>query len=212
MAMIPLVTMLSALPLIAGLPQDVSDSPSFCHGLDCPKFRVVEKTDEYELRSYEAGAWVSTEQEGYGYEEAVRKGFWKLFSYIGGSNEAKEKIAMTAPVRTKISAGAGPFCKDHFKISFFVPFKYQPAPPSPTDSTVFVDPTDAFDVYVSSFSGWNTVQTITEHAMELYHVLKADDIEAEQGYFYSVGYDSPFRLLDRHNEVWIVKTPDDTIV
>lgn len=77
----------------------------------------------------------------------------------------------------------------------------QPDPPAPSDSDVFVDPADEFQVYVSSFSGWNTVKSVTEHAEELYHVLGADDVDVEQGYFFSVGYDSPFRLLDRHNEV-----------
>lgn len=52
----------------------------------------------------------------------------KLFKYIGGQNADGEKIAMTAPVRTKIAAGDGPFCKDHFTISFFVPFKFQARP------------------------------------------------------------------------------------
>ena len=35
------------------------------------------------------------------------------------------KIEMTAPVRVLLEAGEGPFCKDHFKISFFVPFVLQ---------------------------------------------------------------------------------------
>ena len=42
---------------------------------------------------------------------------------------------------------------------------------------------------------------MSEHAAELYHVLTEQAVEVETEYFYSVGYDSPFRLLDRHNEV-----------
>lgn len=44
-----------ALPLVAGMMQSSTERPSFCHGLDCPKFSVLEKTDDYELRAYEAG-------------------------------------------------------------------------------------------------------------------------------------------------------------
>lgn len=55
MVALPTITLLSVVPLVAGLMQTMSDSPSFCHGLDCPAFSVVEKTDDYELRSYEAG-------------------------------------------------------------------------------------------------------------------------------------------------------------
>lgn len=49
----------------------------------------------------------------------------KLFKYIGGNNDDEQKIAMTTPVRTKIAAGDGPFCKDKYVISFFVPYKFQ---------------------------------------------------------------------------------------
>jgi hypothetical protein len=49
----------------------------------------------------------------------------RLFKYIGGENEEGEKVPMTAPVRTRITAAAGPFCKSAFKVSFFVPFAHQ---------------------------------------------------------------------------------------
>lgn len=52
-------------------------------------------------------------------------GLQKLFQYIGGENDAKQKIAMTAPVRVSVSPGAGPFCEDNFSISFFVPYEFQ---------------------------------------------------------------------------------------
>jgi hypothetical protein len=49
----------------------------------------------------------------------------RLFDYIGGANDASAKIPMTAPVATKITPSAGPFCKSNFTVSFFVPFDYQ---------------------------------------------------------------------------------------
>lgn len=77
----------------------------------------------------------------------------------------------------------------------------QANPPKPSDPDVYVEHIDAFEAYVSSYSGWNSVKSITEHASELYHVLGERGEDVESGYFYSLGYDSPFRLLDRHNEV-----------
>lgn len=77
----------------------------------------------------------------------------------------------------------------------------QSNPPKPSNPDVYVEHLDAFEAFVGSFSGWNTVKSITEHASELYHVLGENGEEADSEFFYSVGYDSPFRLLDRHNEV-----------
>lgn len=49
----------------------------------------------------------------------------RLFEYISGTNEEEVKVDMTAPVRVMLEAGQGPFCKDHFKMSFFVPLALQ---------------------------------------------------------------------------------------
>lgn len=77
----------------------------------------------------------------------------------------------------------------------------QANPPEPSNPDVNVEHVDAFEAFVGAFPGWNSVKSITEHASELYHVLGEKGEEVESDFFYSVGYDSPFRLLDRHNEV-----------
>lgn len=55
----------------------------------------------------------------------------KLFKYIGGNNEEKEKIAMTCPVRVLVHPSEGPFCESNFTISFFVPLAFQVRPGTP---------------------------------------------------------------------------------
>jgi hypothetical protein len=44
---------------------------------------------------------------------------------LAGGNEHGWKIEMTAPVRVLLFPGAGPFCRDMFTVSFFLPFDYQ---------------------------------------------------------------------------------------
>lgn len=41
-------------PSDLGLPA-VNDAPDFCHGLECPPFKLLKNTSQYQLREYEGG-------------------------------------------------------------------------------------------------------------------------------------------------------------
>ena len=41
-------------PSDLGLPF-LSDAPDFCHGLECPPFKLLKNTSQYQLREYEGG-------------------------------------------------------------------------------------------------------------------------------------------------------------
>ena len=41
-------------PSDLGLPV-VNDAPDFCHGLECPPFKLLKNTSQYQLREYEGG-------------------------------------------------------------------------------------------------------------------------------------------------------------
>jgi hypothetical protein len=49
----------------------------------------------------------------------------RLFKYIDGGNEDEVKIPMTSPVLVDVEPSCGPFCKNNFTVSFFVPFDFQ---------------------------------------------------------------------------------------
>merc|ERR1712121_116511 len=96
--------------------------PAYCNGLDCPVFEVFENATEYELRRYSAAMWVSTQYTAMTPDEAdemARVAFNRLFEYISGQNENKEKINMTAPVVIEVTPGAGPNCVSTFVMSFY---------------------------------------------------------------------------------------------
>lgn len=177
--------------------------PWYCHGIDCPEFELVNTTNEYEERHYKEAKWASTEVKSLFYTTAVTTGFKRLFDYISGSNEDAVKINMTAPVRVHVSAGEGPFCKSSFKVSFFVPFDHQDEPPTPTNADVFIENIPAATYYVTSFGGFVLEPLLVSKANAFFEKLKADDLDVEVGPFFSAGYDPPFRLTNRHNEIWV---------
>ena len=186
-----------------------SSKPAFCHDLDCPRFSVeASSTKKYEVRKYEAGAvWAKTLVTGFSdYDSAVNVGFMKLFHYISGENKENEKVPMAAPVRVTITPGQGPTCSSNFTVAFFVPFAFEKNPATPLDDTITIERDEAFEVYVKSFGGRAKGDDILQQAGELVQALKDDGIHVDsQSSFASAGYDSPFRLLDRHNEVWVHK-------
>ncbi|KAI7844370.1 hypothetical protein COHA_002168 [Chlorella ohadii] len=179
--------------------------PWFCHNLQCPRFTVVNATDDYEVRYYEAGAWASTDVEAYAFALAANTGFRRLFGYIDGQNEEAVKIPMTAPVRTKISAAAGPFCKNQFTVSFFLPYRLHRHAPKPNNPDVYIQPSPAFTAFVAAKGGYVMDDwQITGMAKGLADRLDEAGIPYDTDSFFFAGYDPPFRLTGRHQEVWLV--------
>jgi len=179
--------------------------PSFCRSNDCPKFTILNTTEDFEVRKYEASRWASTTvQNLHDLNAAMSAGFRKLFSYITGNNERGQKIAMTCPVRTKIVPGSGPYCEDTFTISFMVPFAVETAP-KPKDPAVFLEEDPESVQYVSHFGGYasndewlNCLHTLTKN-------LESSGLDYKKDHYYTAGYDSPFQFWNRHNECWLTQ-------
>ncbi|XP_074008551.1 heme-binding protein 2 [Numenius arquata] len=169
--------------------------------LQSPRWSSAETmAKDYELRQYETAKWVSTVIRGETQKEAMRQGFWKLFHYIQGKNEKEMKIDMTVPVTCLVKSGG-----TDFKISFFVPFEHQDSPPQPTDSDVFVEERKAAAIFVRSFGGFASPEKYAEEAEALARILRNRGQPFHEDFFYTAGYDSPFKLFNRHNEVWYFK-------
>lgn len=77
----------------------------------------------------------------------------------------------------------------------------QSKPPAPSNEAVFLSEAPAFTAYVASYSGWNSEKRFTQVAAELFEELKASGVSVREDMYYTAGYDSPFRLVNRHNEV-----------
>ncbi|PSC76979.1 heme-binding 2-like [Micractinium conductrix] len=153
--------------------------------------------------------WVSTDVQSHAFSKAVRTGFKRLFEYIDGANNEAVKIPMTAPVRTTVGAAAGPFRQNNFTVSFFVPFSFQKnGAPKPNNPDVYLEEeAGSFTAYVAQKGGY-VLDDWSVHKMVkgLTQALKADGKEVDAETFVTAGYDPPFRIAGRHNEVWLMAT------
>lgn len=201
MKLVAILPLCFSLSLAASL---AMDEPSFCHNLDCPKYTLVDKKDGYEVRKYDSSKWVGTTISSLNYTFAVSQGFERLFQYISGANSAKEKIPMAAPVATKIVPGQGPACATNFTVLFFTPFAFQTNTPIPTDPRLALVDLPAITAYVTSFGGWEGDKELEEHASALANKLVEDNVAYVKDFYFTAGYDPPYRIIGRHNEVWFL--------
>jgi len=191
--------------LFEGSNDDVTDHKDHCHGLDCPVYKVLNKTDDYELRMYEKSRWVATRKTGLDYKKASSANFMKLFAYISGANEKKVKIPMTAPVITHVTVTQGPFCASDFLTHFFVPPQFQKDTPNPTDKDVEIIDYPVTYVYVRSYGGFNNIDKVQQNGAKLAEALTNAKLSFDGEQLMTAGYDSPFRLFGRHNEIMVFK-------
>lgn len=188
------------------------NSPSFCQGLECPYFNNTsnETIDgrNVEYRYYPSQLWISTTVVGTDFNEATSTGFQRCFDYISGENANSTKVPMTAPVTVYVTPGAGPYCTTNFTVSFYVPYDYQvgtgASPPQPTESDVFVNQLPDMKVAVLAFGGFGNQDVVTAKAAELSELLNQEGISYDKNHWWFAGYDSPFQVTDRHNEVWFL--------
>jgi len=176
--------------------------PAFANGLESPEYTVLEKNEEYEVREYKASSWVTTADESMDLDSKNNSMFWKLFKYIDKGNQTGEKIAMTCPVLIKVVPGQGPACESKFTMSFFLPPRDE-AYPKANDETVFHSELPAIKVYIRSFSGFAPIKDKLREAEALAKALP-ESAEYDKDFWTFAGYDSPFKLMNRHNEIWFI--------
>ncbi|KAL4648759.1 heme-binding protein 2-like [Arapaima gigas] len=179
-----------------------SNNSSFCtESKECLLFDLVCKTAQYEVRHYDPVRWVSTDAEAYFMGVGVAMAFRRLFKYISGANEEGVMIDMTAPVLVKIPEERKMWEPAVYTLSFLLPSEYQEIPPKPTNEKVNMP---EMNVYVRSYGGWMLSLTSRLHAHLLTRALDCVEASYNSSYHYGLGYDSPMKLLDRHNEIWYV--------
>ncbi|XP_061604349.1 heme-binding protein 2 [Phyllopteryx taeniolatus] len=185
-----------------------SEMPFFTETSQCLMFKVICKTDTYEARHYDAAKWVSTTESYWSMDIACMRAFTRLYKYISGENEMGQKIQMTTPVVVKMGEKKWFWQTKEFTVSFLLPREHLANPPVPTNDKVFLSESPAQNVYVRSYGGWmNSLSDCHENEALMYDLMKNGASFKEDCHF-GVGYNSPWTMFNRHNEVWLMIEDD----
>lgn len=157
-------------------------------------YSVIRKEKGFEIRHYPSATMAKITSSANSYKELGSSGFRKLAGYIFGGNEANTQIAMTSPVHMDIDDTSS-------TMSFVMPSDYNASNlPKPNNAEVKIETTEAEYVAAISFGGFASDADIQKYSGLLAKALKKADIKHD-GNFRFLGYNPPFQLVDRTNEI-----------
>ena len=185
-------------------------TPESYRGSEGPRYKVLEHKDGYEVRLYEDSHWVKTRFEEGNLENCSSTGFWRLFNYIRGENEAGKKISMTVPVESHVELDDEGQCKV-FTMGFYTPAEHQADPPVPKDKTVFHEKVEGRVMYALNFRGFAKDKDWRENEKKLKELLDRDGKGYVKNMYVAAGHDPPFRLFGRHNEILLMADPQPSL-
>ncbi len=151
-------------------------------------YEVVVKNEIYEIRKYSDRLAVETMSSG------TDSNFRKLFNYISGRNDTKEKIKMTTPV-TQVEKNG------NMSMQFYLPskFNYENAP-NPSKEDVKIINIEGGYYAVLRYSGRASDRNFIKYKEILEKELQKNNISIVSPPIRAT-YDSPFTLpMNRRNE------------
>jgi hypothetical protein len=163
--------------------------------IEMPKYRVVKKLGEVEIREYPSLILAQTSLKKSDYDQEGSNGFRTVAGYIFGGNQSQQKIAMTAPVIMKMG--------DSASMSFVMPSEYNMQDlPTPSNNQVKLIQEKSKILAVIRFGGYSSSDKIKKYADQLYSELKLNNLET-RGELLFMGYNAPWDVTNRRNEVAI---------
>jgi hypothetical protein len=163
--------------------------------IETPDYKVLKTIDEVELRLYPKMIVAKTSLSDKSFENQGSNGFRTIANYIFGGNEKNQKIAMTAPVVMEMS--------DSATMYFVMPKQYKKEDlPNPSSKNVRISEESSKTLAVISYGGFSSDKKIQKHQKELMKVLMKNNIKTKGAYMY-MGYNAPWDVINRRNEVAI---------
>jgi hypothetical protein len=154
---------------------------------------VLERFEDFEIRQYAPALFSSVKMDANSYESTSSSGFRVLAGYIFGGNEESKSIAMTSPVRMEIG--------DSSKMSFMVPKAYTVETlPKPNNSKIYFESDSQKVMAAIEFGGWANDDKIKTYQEKLDELLTQKGYK-HKGNFAYLGYNPPYQILNRRNEI-----------
>ena len=181
--------------------------------IEQPKFKVLKKDGDIELREYGGYLVATVATDAENFATAGNQAFSPLAGYIFGDNRSKQQMPMTAPVLTvqepeKIPMTAPVMTErsdaSSYKVSFVMPSNYQMKDlPTPNNSDVELHEVGKHTCLVIRFSGYTSEDRIDEKFKKLKAWAKQHNIKLT-GQPILARYDAPWKPgFLRHNEILI---------
>jgi len=156
-------------------------------------YSVIKTYGDFEIRQYERAIFARTKVDASTYRSGSSEAFRTLASYIFGGNERNESISMTSPVAMRNDQG--------LEMEFMMPSKYTiESLPTPNRKGIeFYEKPEAVMAAIT-FKGWASDAKIAEMTETLKGLLAKEGI-AHNGNFIYLGYNPPYQVINRRNEI-----------
>ena len=167
--------------------------------LEQPKYKVVRKENDIEVRSYDKILMSSVKVYGDQYN-ALRNGFQPLVRYIGAKERVSEKISMTAPVIQTTNDETA-----NWTVSFAMPSKYNiDNLPKPTNDDIYFEEIQPSLAAVIRFSGVADSSLLNQKASVLKRWLELNGYTESSSPKFLFYNDPTTPGFLRRNEVMII--------
>ncbi len=167
--------------------------------LEQPKYKVVRKENDIEIRKYDKILTSSVKVYGNQYN-ALRKGFQPLVRYIGAKERDSEKISMTAPVIQATNDES-----ENWTVSFAMPAKYNIENlPKPVNDDIYFEEIQPSLAAVIRFSGVADTSLLNQKASVLKRWLELNGYTESSSPKFLFYNDPTTPGFLRRNEVMII--------
>jgi hypothetical protein len=163
---------------------------------------MIRTEGDFEIRYYPSATMAFVTSNLKSYSDLGSSGFRQLASYIFGGNNMKQSIAMTSPVHMEIGDSLS-------TMAFVMPSAMKKEElPIPDNSEISFKTSEPEYVAVIKFGGFANTEKINEQRIILEGLLKEKGL-SYYGNFRFLGYNPPYQLIGRRNEVIISLNPEN---